>query len=148
MSKTPHARLCREPIGATHPCADSFPEVMGSHASARVRASGGKRAWTLLVMAMAVSAMDLVAAPAAWGLNSSGQIGDCTLTTRSNPVFVSLPVRSRALSAKGLNAMALTDAGLVYCWGDNTFGQLGVGTAARQVEPVRVVFSVRLKAPP
>jgi alpha-tubulin suppressor-like RCC1 family protein len=85
-----------------------------------------------------------VASPSAWGLNSSGQLGDCTLSNRSTPVFVTLPERSRSISARGLHVMTVNDSGSLFCWGDNTFGQLGVGTTSRLNQPVRVPFTGQL----
>ena len=75
-----------------------------------------------------------------WGQNSSGQLGDGTLTTRSAPVAIS----GLAGSLKGMVAgwnqtcvVLLTT--VVQCWGDNTLGQLGQGVAGYSSIPVEVV---------
>lgn len=62
-----------------------------------------------------------------WGLNSSGQLGDTTLTQRFFPVDVSgLSTGVNAISAGGNHTCALLESQRVKCWGRNDTAQLGI----------------------
>jgi alpha-tubulin suppressor-like RCC1 family protein len=79
----------------------------------------------------------------AWGLNSSGQLGDGTFTSRLLPQAID---RTGALSGKTITAiaagreftLALTSDGQLFAWGDNSRNQLGDGTATNRPSPVSV----------
>jgi alpha-tubulin suppressor-like RCC1 family protein len=69
-----------------------------------------------------------------WGENGSGQLGNGTTLSSSDPVPVALPMDGssdsvEAVSTGAYGACALTKAGAVYCWGANDVGQLGLGDA-------------------
>ncbi len=66
----------------------------------------------------------------AWGLNSDGQIGNGTTTTRNTPVKVALPSGDPAttIAAGGYHSLAGDNAGDLYAWGDNSNGQLGLAS--------------------
>jgi alpha-tubulin suppressor-like RCC1 family protein len=79
---------------------------------------------------------------ACWGRNTSGQLGDGTITSRSLPVVVTAwPHRAARLSTAEATTCAATETGAVYCWGANavpTFtgaSQFGNGTTADQAMP-------------
>jgi alpha-tubulin suppressor-like RCC1 family protein len=76
----------------------------------------------------------------AWGLNSSGQLGDGSTTDRTTPVQVSLPagVRATSLVAGGDNSVAIGSDRKLYAWGDNNLGQLGDGSTTGHNTPVQV----------
>lgn len=64
-----------------------------------------------------------------WGLNTAGQLGDGTTTTRGSTAavqggvnFVSLDAGSASVCGTGSDARS-------YCWGANAAGQLGIGSA-------------------
>ncbi len=67
----------------------------------------------------------------AWGHNTSGQLGDNTLTTRSRPAPVLDTDEATSLSgvtavaAGGNHCLALKSNGTLLAWGSNTKGQLG-----------------------
>jgi alpha-tubulin suppressor-like RCC1 family protein len=80
---------------------------------------------------------------AAWGLNSSGQLGDGSTTNRSVPVLVNQTgVLSGktvvAVSAGGSHSLALCSDGRVATWGGNWIGQLGNGSTTNRSVPVMV----------
>ena len=77
----------------------------------------------------------------AWGLNSSGQLGDGTgtKTDSDTPVKVSgLTGIITAIAAGGSHTVALKSNGTVWAWGNNGYGQLGDGTMADSDTPVQV----------
>jgi alpha-tubulin suppressor-like RCC1 family protein len=71
----------------------------------------------------------------AWGLNSSGQIGDGTTTTRKSPVQLTTLTGMEAVSSGTAYSLALKNDGTVWAWGLNTSGQLGDGTTTQQTSP-------------
>lgn len=66
----------------------------------------------------------------AWGTNSNGQLGDGTVTGRSNPVQATNLTNVIEICAGSNFSMALTSSGAVYVWGSNLFGQAGNGVAS------------------
>ena len=73
-----------------------------------------------------------------WGSNSSGQLGDGTLTTRNTPVQVQNITGGSAVAAGGNHTAALRDDDTVWAWGSNFNGQLGDGTTTTRHTPVQV----------
>ena len=73
-----------------------------------------------------------------WGANSSGQLGNGSITNTSTPIAVSGGLSFGALAAGGSVTCGLTSAAAVYCWGLNNFGQLGDGTTTNSSVPVPV----------
>jgi alpha-tubulin suppressor-like RCC1 family protein len=73
----------------------------------------------------------------AWGINSSGQLGDGTTTSQLSPERIALPggVTATAVSADSDFSLALGSDGHAYAWGDNTYGELGDGTGADHFTP-------------
>ena len=93
---------------------------------------------------LAIAADDTVWA---WGLNSSGQLGDNTSVSKINPVQVLssdgvTPLSGvTAIAAGGTFSLALRNDGTVWAWGNNTNGQLGNNTLVASSTPVQVVVS-------
>jgi alpha-tubulin suppressor-like RCC1 family protein/chitodextrinase len=88
----------------------------------------------------------------AWGANSSGQLGDNTLTLRKIPTrVITAPSVSFNAFVSGYDAslvavaaghdhsLVLRADGTVWAWGANTFGQLGTGDNVSRRMPVQVV---------
>ncbi len=83
---------------------------------------------------------------AAWGSNSSGQLGDNTTTQRKVPVAVNTTSGVSALFGKtvvaiamgGSHSLALCSDGTVAAWGYNYYGQLGDNTTTQRNVPVAV----------
>jgi alpha-tubulin suppressor-like RCC1 family protein len=87
-----------------------------------------------------------VGAAYCWGDNTSGGIGDGTMSvTRSAPTAVTGGLTFAQLTA-GTNGdnhtCGLTAGGQAYCWGRNDFGQLGDGTTTNRVTPTAVTGSL------
>ncbi len=71
-----------------------------------------------------------------WGVNSWGQVGDGTTTTREAPVkvafddwsYVSISLGD-GFTWEGRTTCGVRAGGLAYCWGRNDNGQMGTGSA-------------------
>ncbi|MCN9240191.1 Ig-like domain repeat protein [Streptomyces sp. RY43-2] len=77
-----------------------------------------------------------------WGLNTEGELGDGTFTTRLTPVETLLPagVQITAIAGGGQHSLALTSDGRVLAWGLNINGALGDGTTVNSSTPVEVLL--------
>jgi alpha-tubulin suppressor-like RCC1 family protein len=78
----------------------------------------------------------------AWGMNSHGQLGDGTTTSRATPARVIFPPAVTSITqiaAGAQHSLAFTNDG-VYAWGDNTNGSLGDGTTTDRLNAVRVAL--------
>ena len=73
-----------------------------------------------------------------WGVNTYGQLGDGTTTTRTVPTPVSGLSGVQSLSIRGFTSCAVRTDNTVWCWGDNSSGQLGDGTTTDRSTPVQV----------
>ena len=81
-----------------------------------------------------------------WGRNTSGQLGDNTLTDKSSPVavvgnhsFVALHTSKGTSSGGAGHTMGLKADGSVWCWGVGTNGVLGNQATTTKSSPVAVV---------
>jgi alpha-tubulin suppressor-like RCC1 family protein len=74
-----------------------------------------------------------------WGFNSSGQLGDGTITNSSTPVNVSgLTSGVTTISAGYIHSCAVLSTGVIKCWGANSSGQLGDASTTQRTSPVDV----------
>ncbi|MCL2862085.1 MAG: leucine-rich repeat protein [Firmicutes bacterium] len=83
----------------------------------------------------------------AWGLNSYGQLGDGTTTSRNSPVQISIEVRGEnvkvvSISAGNEHSLAIDEFGNLWAWGLNNYGQLGEGTTTNRLAPVQISIEV------
>lgn len=74
----------------------------------------------------------------AWGMNTSGELGDGTQLQRSEPVQVNGLDGVTAIAAGGYYSLALKEDGTVWAWGNNENGELGDGTFTNKLLPVQV----------
>lgn len=74
-----------------------------------------------------------------WGENLSGQLGDGTRRSRSNPGNVEgISKRVIKIAAGCTHSLALTEEGEVFAWGNNFSGQLGDGTTQSRNTPKKM----------
>ena len=75
-----------------------------------------------------------------WGFNTSGQLGDNTVTERSSPVqTVSGGNNWKQVSAGYNFAAAIKTDGSLWLWGSNSNGQLGDNTLTNKSSPVQTI---------
>ena len=72
-----------------------------------------------------------------WGYNSSGQLGDGTMTDRLVPKQIGTGYAAIAVG-KSHYTVALKTDGSLWAWGDNASGQLGDGTTAGSLVPKQI----------
>ena len=74
-----------------------------------------------------------------WGGNTSGQLGDGSITQRLTPVAVfGLASGVTAIVAGSSHTCALIAGGTVKCWGANNVGQLGDNSTTQRLTPTAV----------
>ena len=73
-----------------------------------------------------------------WGQNSTGQLGEGSMSSLAEPVPVSGLDTGLAVAAGATFSCATTSDGAVFCWGDDHDGQLGTGRGVTQSRPVRL----------
>jgi alpha-tubulin suppressor-like RCC1 family protein len=79
-----------------------------------------------------------------WGNNSSGQLGNNSITSQLTPVSVLGAVKTFCKIAAGAdNSLAIDKNGRAWSWGTNTNGQLGNNSTVSQRTPVSVLGAVK-----
>ena len=64
-----------------------------------------------------------------WGSNSNGQLGDPSVTVKSNvPILVNTGWTASAIGAGKTHTLVVRTGGTVWGWGENSSGQLGDGS--------------------
>ena len=90
----------------------------------------------------------------AWGLGTSGQLGDATIVSKSSPILVSSVLLSAlssptqvgtsswsAVSAGNNFTLALNNVNKLFAWGLNTSGQLSKYNTSNLSSPVQITSS-------
>jgi alpha-tubulin suppressor-like RCC1 family protein len=72
---------------------------------------------------------------AAWGYNTTGELGDGTDEERKEPIIVPGIAGARAIGAASQDGYAVLADGSLWGWGQNEHGELGDGTQERQKPP-------------
>jgi alpha-tubulin suppressor-like RCC1 family protein len=76
----------------------------------------------------------------AWGSNSSGKLGDNSITVRSSPVSVVGGFTNWCQVSAGLtHSLGVRTNGTAWAWGLNIYGRLGDNTVTSRISPVSVV---------
>jgi alpha-tubulin suppressor-like RCC1 family protein len=75
---------------------------------------------------------------ASWGLNTEGELGDGSTTTRGQYGDVRAGNDVVQVAAGMVHALAVRSDGTVWAWGSNGHGELGDGTQTDRSEPVQV----------
>ena len=75
-----------------------------------------------------------------WGLNTNGQLGDGTRSTRRTPKVISLDVDEYAveIGTSNFHTCVITNLEKLKCWGANYSGQIGDGTKILRTTPTTV----------
>ena len=80
--------------------------------------------------------------PWSWGFNSTGQLGDGTVTDSPSPVQVANLTSMADVDGGWAHTVALLNDGTVWTWGNNLYGQLGDATTADRAVPVQVLSDI------
>ncbi len=74
----------------------------------------------------------------AWGLGTSGQLGDGSVVSRSSPVQIGSETNWSKLSAGQTTPLFVKTDGTLWAVGKNNFGQVGDGTVVDKSSPVQI----------
>lgn len=73
-----------------------------------------------------------------WGDNTTGALGDGTMTNQATPVAVQGAHSFVMISAGGDHTCGVATGGAAYCWGSNDLGQLGDTNPSPRTSPLLV----------
>ena len=91
-----------------------------------VISSTSSTSWTSVAAGTHSLAIRTTGSLYAWGLNSTGQLGDSTTISKSSPI--QLGSRSWSLVSASMtgHSLAVDTLSVLYVWGNNTYGELGL----------------------
>jgi alpha-tubulin suppressor-like RCC1 family protein len=92
----------------------------------------------VIKLAMGAGGAESVGNLYAWGLNTSGQIGDSTRVSKSSPISVGALANWSKIGCGFFHSIAIKTDGTLWTWGSNNYGQLGSGTQLSRSSPVQV----------
>lgn len=76
-----------------------------------------------------------------WGLNSSGQLGDNTILSKSSPVqTIAYGTNWKTVDCGAVHMGALKNDGTFWLWGNNASGQLADGSTTDRSSPVQTAL--------
>jgi alpha-tubulin suppressor-like RCC1 family protein len=79
-----------------------------------------------------------------WGINTNGQLGDNSITSRETPVSVLGATKTFCqISAKLNHTLAIDKNGTVWAWGNNFSGQLGDNSTTSRLTPISVLGATK-----
>ena len=83
----------------------------------------------------------------AWGLNSTGQLGDSTTINKSSPIQISTSSWSFIGASMTGHSLGIQVDGALFAWGRNTYGELGVNNEFFDVSsPVQIMSPLSFTA--
>lgn len=73
----------------------------------------------------------------AWGTNTTGALGDNTVTAKSSPIQIGASSWT-VIATGGTHSLGVLADGTLYAWGTNAQGQLGDGTTINKSSPIQI----------
>lgn len=73
-----------------------------------------------------------------WGINTYGQLGDGTITTRSSPIQIGSGTNWSKTACGYYHSLAIKTDGTLWAWGNNSFGALGTNNTTYYSSPAQV----------
>jgi len=81
-----------------------------------------------------------------WGVNTYGNLGDNTTTSKPLPVAIDAVNNYIQVSAGNFFTCGITTGNVLKCWGQNQFGQLGDNSIIQKIVPTIINTGVSYKA--
>lgn len=78
-----------------------------------------------------------------WGVNTYGQLGDNSVTSRRTPVSILGAVKTFCTVSSGSHVLAIQTNGRLWGWGYNLYGQLGDNSVTSRRTPVSIQGAVK-----